>query len=308
VTAFHRHFLSQALWALLVLVGCTSCATGQHGVDPPEPVLREADVTYAEAAGAALKLDLAWPATGRGPFPAIVFLHGGGFHSGSRNHWYSETIQAALRGYVGVSIDYRLTSVLEGGKPKYTFPAQVHDAKCAVRWLRANAAKYSIDADRIGVVGFSAGGNLALMLGLTEPSDGFEGDCGDSRLPSRVQAVVNLAGGADLTLHHQYYKAFYEALLGGTLQQVPERYKTASPITYVGGNDPPVLTICGTLDPSLPQQKFLDDRMKNAHESHTLIVVEGAGHDLFSLVNFYQDNRVWTFFDQHLKSRRWRPV
>ncbi len=214
----------------------------------------------------------------------------------------TEIVEAAKRDYVAVTIDYRLTSVRENGKPKYPFPAQLHDAKCAVRWLRANATKYNIDKNCIGVVGFSSGGNLSLMLGLTDSSDGFEGDCGDGSISSRVQAVVNLAGGADLVMHYKLYSGYYGALLGGSPEEVPERYKAASPLTYVSADDPPVLTICGTRDGVLPQEKLLDERMKIVGASHKLIIIEGAGHSTYALANFFEDNPVWEFFDKHLKT------
>lgn len=151
------------------------------------------------------------------------------------------------------------------------------------------------------MVGFSAGGNLSLMLGLTDSSDGLEGDCGDGRISSRVQAVVNLAGGTDLVMHYQLYRGYYGALLGGSPEEVPERYEAASPLTYVGTDDPPILTICGTRDGVLPQEKLLNDRMKWVGASHMLIIIEGAGHSMYSLVNFFEDNPVWDFFDKHLK-------
>jgi acetyl esterase/lipase len=160
--------------------------------------IEEKDLVYGKGGDVELKLNLARPTSDTGSFPALIFLFGGGYHSGSKEHWRSDIKEAAKRGYVAVTIDYRLTNIKENGKTKYPFPAQIHDGKCAVRWLRANASKYKIDPNRIGVVGFSAGGNLALMLGLTDSSDGLEGDCGDGKISSRVQAVVNLAGPTDL--------------------------------------------------------------------------------------------------------------
>jgi acetyl esterase/lipase len=191
---------------------------------------------------------------------------------------------------------------LENDKPKYPFPAQVHDGKCAIRWLRANAREYKIDTNRIGVVGYSSGGNLALMLGLTDSSDGLEDGCGDGNISSRVQAVVNLAGPTDLVLAYQNYPQYTEPLLGGAPERVPERYKNASPLTYVSKDDPPVLSIVGTRDPALPQEELLDERMKAFGASHTLIVKEGVGHSQDALANFREDNPAWDFLDKHLKT------
>ena len=298
------HNKKQIVWSVLLglfilsTVGCQSLKA--HPIEE-ETYILEKGIVYGKGDDAELKLELARPASGEGPFPALVFLFGGGYTLRHRYDFVIEIMEAAKRGYVAVSIDYRLTSVRENGKPKYQFPAQVHDAKCAVRWLRANAKKYKIDKNRIGVLGFSAGGNLALMLGLTDSSDGLEGECGDLQYSSRVQAVVNLAGGTDLVIHYQLYSYYYRDLLGGTPEEVPERYKSASPITYVSNDDPPVLSICGTRDRVLQQEELLDDRMKAVGAFHTLIVRERAGHSLSQLFKFFKDNPVWDFFDRHLK-------
>jgi acetyl esterase/lipase len=160
---------------------------------------------------------------------------------------------------------------------------------------------YRIDENRIGVLGYSSGGNLALMLGLTDCLDGLEGDCGDSRVTSRVQAVVNLAGPTEWEMHHSFYSVFCEAFLGGTPEETPARYKAASPLIYVTPDDPPILTVCGTKDVVLPEEKILDDRMKAVNAFHELIIIEGAGHSMSDLMDFYQDNPVWDFLDKHLK-------
>ena len=291
-------FMPFILLALLLAIGCRSF---KPGPTEEQDYIREDGITFGHGGDAELKLDLVRPADGKGPFPALIFLFGGGYETGSRNSWFTEIELAAERDYVAVAIDYRLTSVRENRKPKYPFPAQLHDAKCAVRWLRANAKKYNIDENHIGLVGFSAGGNLSLMLALTDSSDGLEGDCGDGRISSRVQAVVNLAGGTDLVMHYQLYPGYYGALLGGSPEEVPERYKAASPITYVSRDDPPVLTICGSKDRVLPQERLLDDKLRMIEASHTLIIIEGAEHKIYALVNFYEDNPVWDFFDKHLK-------
>ena len=101
--------------------------------------------------------------------------------------------------------------------------------------------------------------------------------------------------------YYQLYGYYYGDLLGGTPEEVPERYKSASPITYVSNDDPPVLSICGTRDRVLQQEELLDDRMKAVGAFHTLIVREGAGHSVSQLVDFFKDNPVWDFFDRHLK-------
>jgi acetyl esterase/lipase len=298
-----QHPWRAAALAALILGGCAGSSGRAGGTADGNATVLEKGIVYAAPDGAELRLDIARPARG-GRYPAVIFLYGGGYAQGSRGAWAPELRLAAERGYVAVAIDYRLTNVLEEGRPKHTFPAQLHDAKCAVRWLRANAGKYALDPERIGVVGFSAGGNLALMLGLTGPADGLEGECGDPGLSSRVQAVVNLAGGVDLAMQHRLYAAYMERYLGGGPEQVPDRYRAASPLTYVDGNDPPVLTLCGTRDGSLPEQMLLEERMQQAGAEHTLLVVEGAGHNQYALVDFPRDNPLWSFLQAHLKGGR----
>jgi acetyl esterase/lipase len=256
-----------------------------------DQIVQETGITYCKGGDFDLKLDLARPAEGKGPFPAIVFIFGGGWSSGSRTQCAPLVTQAAGRGYVAVTVDYRLTSVREGPHSKYPFPAQIYDVKCAVRWLRANAERCCIDPEHIGAVGWSSGGHLALMLGLTNPSDGFEGDCGDMRYSSRVQAVVSLAGPTELVSWNSWITI---DLLGGSPKDVPEQYRKASPLTYVRKDSPPILTIQGDKDITVPltQAELLDAKMKEVGARHTLIVKEGSGHQLF-----YDKSVVWDLFD-----------
>ena len=294
----------------LVLVSLTLLIFGhgahQTGLAQENDFIFEEDITYGKVGDVELALDLARPASGKGPFPVLVFIFGGGWSTGSRTQLHLGMWQAAERGYVAVTVDYRLTSVKENGKTKYLFPAQVHDVKCAVRWLRANRRKYKIDPNRIGALGFSSGGHLALMLGLTDSSDGLEGECGKLKYSSRVQGVVSLAGTTELVSLYQESKeplieTFLGDLLGGTPEEVPEQYKMASPLTYVSKDDPPVLSIHGDMDLEVPlrQAELLDVKMKEVGVSHTLIIKKDRGH--CGIVNFLEDNTVWDFFDRHLK-------
>ncbi len=255
----------------------------------------ERGITYGKGGEVDLKLDIARPAVGTGPFPALVFIHSGGWREGSRSEFERAIQEAAEKGFVAVTIDYRLTS----GKAGSRFPAQVHDVKCAVRWLRANAGKYQLDADHIGALGFSAGAYLALMLGLTEPADGLEGADDNMAFSSRVQAIVSLAGPTELGSCPPVDADILRQLLGGSAQELPELYRQASPITYARATSPPVLMMNGDRDQEVPleQAELLDARMKKVGASHTLIVQRGAGHE-----NFYDDERLWEFFGKNLKA------
>jgi acetyl esterase/lipase len=277
-------------------------------VSRSEDVTVEENVTYGKGGTTELKLDLARP-IGDGPFPAIVFIHGGGWYQGNRQVYKEEIREAAKRGYVAATISYRLMQFDEDKKETTTaepiFPAQVHDAKAAIRWLRANAEKYSVDPGRIGVTGASAGGYLSLLIGLTEGEPSLKGDGGDPDQSSRVQAVVNFFGPTDtVTCYKETVMPWICRLfMGGTPQERPKTYKTASPITYVGSDDPPVLTLHGDQDALVPlsQAKMLDEKMKEAGADHTLIVFEGEGHGFGSDNQRRAMQAMWDFFDQHLK-------
>jgi acetyl esterase/lipase len=156
--------------ALVVLVGVTAAGVNGFAQKADQPLL-EQGITYVVADGVELKLDLARPSTGKGPFPALIYLAGNGWgwssSWGDRTQHEIQIIDAAHRGYVAATVDFR-----ETGESKYPFPAQVYDVKAAVRWLHANAEKYDIDPNHIGAAGWASGGHLALMLGLTEASEG----------------------------------------------------------------------------------------------------------------------------------------
>ena len=304
------HNRKQIIWSVLFgffILAIISCAFFKTGLAEVIAYIWEPGITYGKGGDVELKLDLARPASGKGPFPALIFIHGGGWgwYPVGRRQYCSALIEAAERGYVAVAVDHRVISVKENDKTKYLFPAQVYDVKCAVRWLRANAKKYEIDPNRIGAVGWNSGGHLALMLGLTDSSHGLEGECGNSKFSSGVQAVVSLAGPTELiSLYHEaagFSPIVLVEFLGGTPEEVPDQYKIASPLTYVSKDDPPVLTIQGDRDASIPpkQAELLDAKMKEAGASHMLIIKKGIGH-----INFWYDNAVWDFFDKHLKGER----
>jgi acetyl esterase/lipase len=269
-------------------------------------VVVEDNITYGKAGGTELKLDLARP-QGEGPFPAIVFIHGGGWSKGSRQGYRGQIQEAAKRGYIAATISYRLMQYDEAKKETTTpiFPAQIHDAKAAVRWVRANAKKYRVNPDRIGVTGGSAGGHLSLLVGLTDPASGVEGESGNPGQSSRVQAVVNVFGPTDMAFCYEKSSVawIFRLFMGGTPAEAAERYKAASPITYVSKDDPPVLTLHGDKDALVPveQAKALDEKMKAVGACHTLMVFEGQGHGFGGEHGKKAADATWEFFDRHLK-------
>ncbi len=266
------------------------------------------NITYGRGGDTDLKLDLARP-EGEGPFPAIVFIHGGGWFQGNRQAYKSQIREAAEKGYVAATISYRLMEFDQKKKETTTakpiFPAQIHDAKAAIRWLRAHAKKYHVDPERVGVTGGSAGGHLSLLVGLADQKAKLEGDGGHPDQSSRVQAVVNVFGPTEMASAYETSSVawIFRLFMGGTPGEVPDTYKAASPVTYVSKDDPPVLTLQGDKDTLVPlaQAKRLDEKMKAAGASHTLIILEGQGHGFGGKAREKADQAMWDFFEKHLK-------
>jgi acetyl esterase/lipase len=268
-------------------------------------VVVEKNLTYGTVGGVDLKLDLAHPKEGSGPFPAIIFIHGGAWAGGDRNVYSSQIERAARKGYVAATISYRLTDPDPKTKlGKFPFPAQLHDCKCAVRWMRSVADKYHVDTERIGVTGGSAGGHLCLLVGLVDEKAGLEGTGGHANQSSRVRAVVNYCGPTELTREYREVQAvqpFLVALCGGTPESAAASYRAASPITYISANAPPVLTLHGDKDDIVPisQAKLLDQALKAAGLEHELVILPGQGHGIKGQL---ADISLWNFFEKHLKA------
>ena len=297
--------------ALMVTLMCgllTLAYSGRSAAADNGKIVTEDSITYGKAGNTELKLDLARP-QGDGSFPAIVFIHGGGWAGGDRQGYRGQIQEAARRGYVAVTIDYRLMKFDQAKKETTTatpiFPAQIHDAKAAIRWVRANAQKYHVNSDRIGVTGGSAGGHLSLLVGLASPTANLEGDSGNPGQSSRVQAVVNTFGPTEMVGCYEKSSVawIFRLFLGGAPSEAPERYKAASPVTYVSKDAPPVLTLHGDKDALVPveQAKMLDEKMKAVGASHALMVFRGQGHGFQAEADKKAWNATWEFFDRHLK-------
>jgi acetyl esterase/lipase len=292
-----KHSMRLALSVVIALFG--------RAVFARDNIIVKKNLTYGKAGGVDLKLDIAYPKHGSGPFPGLICIHGGGWAYGERDAYLGLIEQAAGKGYVAVTISYRLTGLdPKSSAGKWSFPAQLHDCKCAVRWMRSVAGQYHIDPDRIGVTGHSAGGHLSLLVGLVDEKAGMEGDGGHSTQSSRVRAVANLSGPTDLARAYRDVKVLDEALralCGGTPETATPSYRAASPVRYVSKGSPPVLTLHGEKDDLVPlsQAKLLDDAMKAAGAQHELVVLEGQAHGISGPV---VDTAFWNFLEKHLKS------
>ena len=215
--------------AFLLLLALTPAASAQKPPTVPDDVTYEAGIEYANPDGQHLQLNVARPKAGDGPFPTIICIHGGGFRAGSREGYNGLCIKLAQHGYVALTVSYRLA-------PKFQFPAAIHDTKAAVRWTRANASKYKIDPDRIGVTGGSAGGHLAQFLAVTSDVKEFEGDGGNPTVSSKVACIVNVYGPSDFTKSYGKSVDAAEVLplwLGGNLDTARAKHIKASPLNWV---------------------------------------------------------------------------
>ncbi|MBM3855948.1 MAG: alpha/beta hydrolase, partial [Verrucomicrobia bacterium] len=159
----------------------------------PTSVQVERDLVYARYGDREVKLDLYLPRQpASAKIPCIVVIHGGGWRSGDKTRFAGQAAYLADKGFAAACIGYRLL-------PEVTFPAPIVDCKAAVRWVRANAARYGIDPERIGATGGSAGGHLTAMLATSHKVKELEGDGGNAGLSSRVQAAVAMATPAEMT-------------------------------------------------------------------------------------------------------------
>lgn len=240
------------------------------------PRLREG-IVYARPGGAALALDLALPA-GEGPHPVVVVVHGGGWAAGERAHVRDEIATLATAGYAGAAIDYRL---VEGGRNPS--PAQVADARCALRYLRRHAAELGLDPDRVGALGYSAGGQIALMLATGADVSGIDGGCADVSTSPRVRGAVAYFAPTDLRPETTFSRAADRVIarfLGTTRRRDPAAAALASPIAHVDASDAPVLLVHGTADRVVPfdQATAMRDALDRAGVPVTLVPVEDGQH------------------------------
>jgi acetyl esterase/lipase len=274
----------------------------------PERVHAHLNIPYAGTDNPRQMLDLYLPKdpTAMKRLPVVVWIHGGAWLGGDKSSGRGMLIPLVASGdYAGVSIGYRLTN-------EAVWPAQIYDCKAAIRWIRANAKKYNLDPDHIGIWGSSAGGHLVAMLGTSGGVKQLEGTLGKHLdQDSRVTCVVDYFGPSDLLamgkypsqMKHDAPDSPESKLLGGPLQEMQQAARSASPITYVSKDDPPFLIVHGDQDPLVPynQSQRLTEALRKAGTDVTLITVQGGGHGGFQSRELTR--RVHRFFDKHLRGR-----
>jgi acetyl esterase/lipase len=321
------------LAAALLLFACASTSSGatapagmpagglMPGGGPPQAIdtswiaTKYLDVAYATASPTE-KLDLFLPNEGTGPFPLIIEIHGGGFIMGDKSSGITPMLEGLKRGYAVASIAYRLSG-------EAIFPAAVNDVKAAIKFLRANAGKYNLAADRFAAWGGSAGGNLAAMAAtsanvasLVDPSLG-NGDVSDA-----VQAAVDWFGPLYFSTMDEQFKALgTSGIMGltnssnsaeskylGKVIGSPEAQplvEKASPLTYISANSPPMFIEHGTADRNVPitQSKVLAERLAAAigADKVAFVAIEGAGHGTSQFEDPANTAKVLDFLDRFLK-------
>ncbi|MBK5294123.1 MAG: alpha/beta hydrolase [Acidobacteriia bacterium] len=260
-----------------------------QGQDPPfrlpEGVEKISDLVYAAYGGRQMHLDLyipkTGPKTGNGPFPVVIYIHGGAWKNGNKNAFARQAAHMATKGVVGACIEYRLS-----GEAKW--PAAIYDSKAAVRWVRANASKYNLDPERIGAAGGSAGGHLVALLGTTHHRAEMEGPGGNPGKSSRVIAVAAFNPAVDLVSLGKKpgtnANTSVAKFLGKTYAQDMSLWELATPITHVSKRSASFLFLHGASDATVPYRQSLDmqAKLKEAGVRAELFTAEGAGHGFFN--------------------------
>lgn len=278
-----------ALSLLFCTLFCSVLNVSAQFIPAKEPML-----PYAKSGGKELMLDIYIKDSVTKPLPVILWLHGGTWFSGNKNGFGSNYAASMTKfGFAVVCANYVTNE---------RFPAQLHNCKAAVRWIRANGTKYNLDTAKIAVWGEGAGGHLAALLGTTgdvktatigDVSMDIEGNLGNNEYSSRVGAVVDLYGPTDFLkmdeatvedcaspVVHNLPTSPEALLLGAAITTIPNKVKLANPISFITPDDPPFLIQHGNADCNVPinQSELLDEALNKAGVSSTFDTLDGYRH------------------------------
>jgi len=257
--------------ASTILAAAPALAAVTARAQPPAPDIgnlrAEKDIVFGKAGDMDMTLDVYHPPEGVTPKRmGIIHLFGGGFFAGNKNAGYIINDAKALgaRGYTNISANYRLQT-------QGLWPAQIHDVKAAIRWTRANAGRLGIEANRIAVAGYSAGGMLALMAAGTNDKPEFDGTVGTPDVSSKVDACIGVYPLASATIARGLF---------GESGATPEAIAAASPTSYIGPSFAPTIFIHGTADTTVPLSSSLDffNKLLAANVPTALTAIQGAQH------------------------------
>jgi acetyl esterase/lipase len=260
----------------------------------PGRVTIENDVVFGTTGSRDLKCDIYHPPDGGDIHPGVLIIHGGAWQSGDRNQLRYYGIQLARYGFVGVAGEYRLSG-------EAAWPAQIHDVKATIRWMRANAKRLNIDEAKICVTGNSAGAHLALMLGCH--TDVFEGEGGNGKVSSKCAAVSAIYPPTEI---HFNKNEVENKLLGEAGSE--EVAAKASPINYATKDFPPTILIHGNADQVVPQSESFNmyHALNKAGAGVDLHIFDGAPHAFDSLAEFARQcvQLMVLFFDRKVVNPR----
>ncbi|MCA9135708.1 MAG: sulfatase-like hydrolase/transferase [Planctomycetales bacterium] len=283
-----------------------SSADGRTRISP-ETISRlnsKLDVTYARYGDRTLEMDVYRPREAWGELPAVVCIHGGGWANGNRTSHGKIAQALAARGYVTATISYRLS----GEAP---FPAAIQDCKAAVRFLRAHAKEFGIDAENIGAIGLSAGGHLTALLATSVGLQELEGEGGNADFSSAIQAAVPMGAQTDLLSERtreisatQDRGQIWRQFLGGSQQDNPTTYRIASPLYHLDENDPPCWFITGEMDDPSTHADAFRARMRQLDIETGLTIIKDAPHPFLGKQIWFDEMLDVTdrFFTKHLKN------
>jgi len=294
-----------SLAALLSFVTFTAAQNPAPPPPVPPGVKAHRDLAYVEGGHERQKLDLYLPEKAAGPLPVVIWVHGGGWQAGSKDGCPPLRGSYLERGYAVASIGYRLSQ-------HAVFPAQIEDCKAAIRFLRAHAQEYALDAAHFGVWGSSAGGHLVALIGTSGDVKGFEvGAYLDQS--SRVQAVCDFYGPTDFTVFvttpgfesHATAASPEARLIGGVVMENKDKAAWLNPIAYVSKDDPAFLIVHGDRDSTVPinQSQLLFEALKKIGLTPHLHVVHGVGHGGPGFNEPKIEEMVAQFFDAQLKGK-----
>jgi len=269
----------------------------------PEPVAGrvtiERDVVFGRGGDRELKCNVYWPPQEGDRRPAILLIHGGGWVQGDRSQLHGYGILLGRIGYLCVATEYRLA-------PAAKWPAQLHDVKACLRWMRANSAHLGIDPQKIAVSGNSAGGHISLMMAATPDRPEFEGDGGNAGAGTALAAAIGFYAPAQLYAANQPLREELSFLFGRGYSA--ETARGASPIDYAGGAFPPTLLITGNRDELVPVESSLKmyRALSGAGARAELHVYEGAPHGFDALPAFGRQcaSIMALFLDRHVANPR----
>lgn len=285
------------------VVGLLSLVASPASAQPRDRVLDAAalaadfvavpDIVYMRASGYESKLDVHRPRATTTPRPTVIVIHGGGWVGGSKEGSMLAVLPYLAMGFAAVNVEYRMAAEAPA-------PASIEDCRCALKWVVANAKQYGFDTSKIVVTGTSAGGHLALTTGMLTQAAGFDDRCptpagsGVADDDPKVAAIVNWFGITDVwdVVQGANVRGYGVRWFAG-VENKAEVARRASPMTYVRPGLPPIITIHGDADPTVPyaQAVTLRDALAKAGVTTELVTIPGGGHGNFVAP---QRDRAWT--------------